>query len=261
MAVNLMAEKHMVLEAKVKHVRAKIRAALAGPKAPLLAALMLFASVTGAAQAQDDTPFTLFEPIESQESDSNPGSSRVTRREPTGNAGTPVFTLVGTSRIGEQRSAIVRHSSGVTVPVKLRHAGVTPIPGYEDYAIVGAAGSSLSVRYPGGQACVPFDSSGVRCSEEEGVALLSLTTAAPVEPEQPAAPPSASDDQNANPADEGETRNPFALLRERAENGELRTGDPDPNSRRFQPRRINPADVPPGKRIVSTPFGDRLVDI
>ncbi len=251
----------MVTEAIVKQVRPKIRAAaLTGQKTSLLAALMLFASVTGAAQAQDDTPFTLFEPIESQETGSSPNSSRVTRRETTGNAGTPVFTLVGTSRIGERRSAIVRHSSGVTVPVKLRHAGVTPIPGYEDYAIVGAAGSGLSVRYPGEQACVPFESSGVRCSDEQGVALLSLTTAAPIEPEQPPAEDSAQDNPVANPADEGETRNPFALLRERAENGELRAGDTNDNSRRFQPRRIDPADVPPGKRIVSTPFGDRLVD-
>lgn len=229
-------------------------------KVQSLVAAILLACVTGAAQAQDDTPFTLFEPIESQESDSNPGSSLVTRRETTGNAGTPVFTLVGTSRIGERRSAIVRHSSGTTVPVTLRQTGVTPIPGYETYAIVGAAGSGLSVRYPGEQACVPFESSGVRCSDEQGVALLSLTTAAPIEPEQPPAEDSAQDNPVANPADEGETRNPFALLRERAENGELRTGDADGNSRRFQPRRIDPADVPPGKRIVSTPFGDRLVD-
>ncbi|MFN3162854.1 MAG: hypothetical protein ACE37N_05105 [Pseudohongiellaceae bacterium] len=256
-----MAEEHMVVEAVVKQAGSKIpAAALTCPKAPLLAALMLFASVTGAAQAQDDTPFTLFEPIESQESDSNPGSSRVTRRETTGNAGTPVFTLVGTSRIGERRSAIVRHSSGTTIPVTLRQTGITPIPGYETYAIVGAAGSGLSVRYPGEQACVPFESSGVRCSDEQGVALLSLTTAAPIEPEQPPAEDSAQDNPVANPANEGETRNPFALLRERAENGELRAGDTNDNSRRFQPRRIDPADVPPGKRIVSTPFGDRLVD-
>ena len=28
----------------------------------------------------------------------------------------------------------------------------------------------------------------------------------------------------------------------------------------FTPRRINPEDVPPGMRVVSTPFGDRLVE-
>jgi len=221
---------------------------------------VLSSCVTSAVLAQDQTPFTLFEPIESQESGNNPNSSRVTRRETIGSTGIPVFTLVGTSRIGEQRSAIVRHSSGDTIPVTLRQTGVTPIPGYETYAIVGAAGSGLSIRYPGEQACVPFESSGVRCSEEQGVALLSLTTAAPIEPEQPPAQQAEDDNGDPNPADEGESRNPFALLRERAANGDLQTGDPDTTSRRFQPRRINPADVPPGKRIVSTPFGDRLVD-
>jgi hypothetical protein len=33
------------------------------------------------------------------------------------------------------------------------------------------------------------------------------------------------------------------------------------DQRRFRPRRINPDQVPDGMRVVSTPFGDRLVDI
>ena len=52
--------------------------------------------------------------------------------------------------------------------------------------------------------------------------------------------------------------NPFEALR----NG--RRGDtlnPGTNGARFTPRRIPPEDVPEGKRIVATPFGDRLVDL
>lgn len=233
------------------------------PRIALVAITSVWLScATVAGLAQDQRPFTLFEPIESPDAVNNPSASRVTRSDaPAGSSGVPAFTLVGTSRIGEQRAAIVRHSSGVTVPVKLRGTGVTPIPGYESYAIVGAAGNALSVRYPGGQYCVPFESSGVRCSEEDGVALLSLTTAAPIEPERPPAEPESGSTDDGNPVAADESRNPFALLRERARNGELQTGDPDTTSQRFQPRRIDPNDVPPGKRIVSTPFGDRLVDI
>ena len=52
--------------------------------------------------------------------------------------------------------------------------------------------------------------------------------------------------------------NPFAALREaQAEN------PADSSTRRgarFSPRRVAPEDVPPGMRVVSTPFGDRLVE-
>ena len=53
--------------------------------------------------------------------------------------------------------------------------------------------------------------------------------------------------------------NPFDAIRRSAENG-----IPAPSRRGsegFRPRRIDPADVPPGMRVVSTPFGDRLVEI
>ena len=50
--------------------------------------------------------------------------------------------------------------------------------------------------------------------------------------------------------------NPFETLRNRVQNGE----PPSERPGRFQPRRIDPADVPPGMRVVSTPFGDRLVE-
>jgi hypothetical protein len=28
---------------------------------------------------------------------------------------------------------------------------------------------------------------------------------------------------------------------------------------RFRPRRIDPSDVPPGARLIRTPFGDRII--
>ncbi|MBT8146719.1 MAG: hypothetical protein KJN90_07680, partial [Gammaproteobacteria bacterium] len=56
-----------------------------------------------------------------------------------------------------------------------------------------------------------------------------------------------------------EPTNPFAALRARAlQNGDAPAPSASPR-RSFTPRRIDPADVPPGMRVVSTPFGDRLV--
>ena len=74
----------------------------------------------------------------------------------------------------------------------------------------------------------------------------------------PAPAPAPQQEEAAEEAAE-EPTNPFAALRARAvENGNA--PEPATNSRRsFTPRRIDPADVPPGMRVVSTPFGDRLV--
>lgn len=220
---------------------------------------MLSASLF-AQNAQNDTPFTLFEPLESQASSASPGNP-VSPRSTRGSVGAsnPVFTLVGTSRIGDSQSAIVRHSSGESVQVALREFGATPIPGYEDYAVVGAEAGNLSIRYPGSMACAEFEEAGVSCSAEGNVAILQLTTAAPIvarnEPNNQEETDQASD---AQAEDAVNNRNPFAVLRDRARNGDVEVANP--NSTRFRPRRIDPADVPPGMRIVSTPFGDRLVE-
>ena len=208
--------------------------------------------------------FTLFEPLETQDSPSqvaSPASPRSTRGAVGASA--PVFTLIGTSRIGDSQSAIVRHSSGESVRVRLREFGATPIPGFEDYAVVGAQAGNLSIRYPGSMVCAEFTDAGVSCSAEGNVAILQLTNAAPI----------VNRSENTTPAEEnagavdGQTtedvnasRNPFAVLRDRARSGDVQVINGDPNSNRFRPRRIDPADVPPGMRIVSTPFGDRLVE-
>ena len=213
-----------------------------------------------AQNSQNDGPFTLFEPLESQASPSpaNPVSTRNTRGS-VGASG-PIFTLVGTSRIGDSQSAIVRHSSGESVRVSLREFGATPIPGYEDYAVVGAGARNLSIRYPGSMACAEFEDAGVSCSAEGNVAVLQLTTAAPIvaRNENNNQAEEAAEASDAQSDEAVSSRNPFAVLRERARNGDVQVADP--NSTRFRPRRIDPADVPPGMRIVSTPFGDRLVE-
>ena len=50
--------------------------------------------------------------------------------------------------------------------------------------------------------------------------------------------------------------NPFEEIARRSRDPESDTTE----NQQFRPRRINPEDVPPGMRVVSTPFGDRLVE-
>ena len=55
--------------------------------------------------------------------------------------------------------------------------------------------------------------------------------------------------------DEPDLQNPFAAILKRQSNLEQNATD-----NTFVPRRISPEEVPPGMRVVSTPFGDRLVE-
>ena len=67
-----------------------------------------------------------------------------------------------------------------------------------------------------------------------------------------------SSGNNSEQSNESESLvNPFEALLERASGQD---SDVDTTSS-FEPRRIDPLDVPSGMRIVSTPFGDRLVEI
>lgn len=236
--------------------------------------LLLLLSVPVIASAQNNSQsFTLFEPVEAQQSSENRNFPQVARPAQAATATSPIFTLVGTSRIGDRRSAIVKHSSGNEVMVPLREFGVTPIPGYESFAVVGADAGNLSIRYPGGTACTEFRDAGVSCSGEGNVAVLSLTTADPIAvretPEQriqrlqgqlQEEAQALQQDSTATAMPVDENRNPFAILRERARNGDAQIADPNGTTRQFRPRRIDPSDVPPGYRVVSTPFGDRLVE-
>ena len=83
------------------------------------------------------------------------------------------------------------------------------------------------------------------------VAILSLTTSKAILPSPRQAETAQTDSEQKE--ERNTPANPFEALRNRAQNGEPQSERPG----RFQPRRIDPADVPPGMRVVSTPFGDR----
>lgn len=199
-----------------------------------------------AASAED---FALFESLDGANDDNNasdvPGRINTNSGNTRATQATPTFVLVGTSRIGNNQTALLKHLSGDLVRVSLTD-GTSQIPGHELYAVVNHGAGQVAVRYPSAVPCGDFPDQGVSCDPSTNISSLGLTTASAVvlaEPEEEAA------------SEEEPVRNPFEAIRERG-----RIGDPSQPPQRFQPRRIPPEDVPPGYRVVSTPFGDRLVE-
>jgi hypothetical protein len=227
--------------------------------------------------AQDETSggmfepkqFSLFESIEVAESrQSTP--NRPTR-ESRATTSEPVFTLVGTSRIGDSRSAILRHQNGESIRVATESGGTATIDGYEEYSIYDVGAGELSVRYPSNVPCIAHKEKGVSCLSSPNTAQLQLVNAEALARVEPAPSIGLSADgssglvNGATGMSSDGTVNPFEALRAaRAAGGnpaEFSPGDGrDGRNGRFTPRRIAPEDVPQGMRVVSTPFGDRLVE-
>ena len=221
-----------------------------------LFALMLLVSAHGLGQTSAD--FVLFEPVEasSNAASTAPGARNSRASSPGRNANNePVFSLVGTSRIGSRLTVALRHL-GRDERIRVVVNGTrTPIPGHELYALLEVEGRRVGVQYPQSETCREFFELGVSCDAESNIAMLSLTTAKALNAEQ--------GDQVAAVAPEDSPtadtpRNPFEALRNAADRGASRNAADPPAP--FQPRRIDPSEVPPGKRVVSTPFGDRVVD-
>jgi hypothetical protein len=213
--------------------------------------------------------FTLFESIEVTES--RPNTPNQPTRESRATSSEPVFTLIGTSRIGNNLSAIVRHQNGENIRVSTGSGGVAPITGYEEYSIFNVGAGNLSVRYPSNVPCIAHKDKGVSCLSSPNTAQLQLVNAEALARVEPAPSIALSADGSSGLVDgangvslEG-TANPFEALRAaRAAGGNPAEISPgggrDGRNGRFTPRRISPEDVPQGMRVVSTPFGDRLVE-
>lgn len=222
-----------------------------------LATVFLWA---GPAAAQD---LELFEDVER----ASPGANQRGGRIGAGNSAAPSltepeFVLVGSSRIGERRRVVLTHRSGATVTVPVAARGETSIPGYEQFRIVTSEGGRVAIQYPAGSSCVEASDRGVSCDAAANIAWLSLRPA-PV-PEQLVVDLDAGQEEDPDLADQArdaretlarDPDNPFARLRAEA------LGQDVPTAGRFRPRRIDPSEAPPGMRLVSTPFGDRLVEI
>ncbi len=199
----------------------------------------------------------LFEEIETTNNSASQARGRV-RGDSLATSASPEFVLKGTSRIGSEYSVIIQHRGGDTLMVKAGLNSTTQIPGYSGYSILDVSSGSISIRYPENVPCVEFRDQGVSC-DGANIAALSLANGEPL-PGQEVETSLAAGRSNETAADELPT-NPFEALLSRENNVPVsnRDGNFD-RSERFTPRRIDPEDVPPGMNVVSTPFGDRLVE-
>ena len=198
---------------------------------------------------------SLFEEIENN----NEASSRQRERQ-SGGAGSsnssPEFTLIGTSRIGESYSVIVKHRGGEFIVVAKELGSEIAIPGYQNYRLVEVGPAFVSIMYPEDIACYEASELGVYCDDNlENLARLTLANAEPLASGYSSSGFVVGSDLVEDREQEQNPTNPFEALLEGSSNPE-----PNDSDNSFTPRRINPEDVPPGMRIVSTPFGDRLVE-
>ena len=201
------------------------------------------------ALAQD---LTLFEETESNSVNEDEGRARAVRRDSDGNIITgPEFTLIGTTRIGGNFLAVVEDRAGEIISVSSPEGMETRVAGHPGFKVLDIGSGNVVIRYPGNVTCTEFRNQGVSCDSPD-VARLELANADPLENSYSGLTSNSSD---ASSTDEETPPNPFEALLERASNPDIE-GD----SSAFTPRRINPEDVPPGMRVVSTPFGDRLVE-
>lgn len=223
---------------------------------PHLLAISLLIAPLG--QAQE---LQLFEPVDAGAQAPQFGVQAAPEQAQIAMPTSPAFTLVGTSRIGGRHRATLASNTGQIVHVDVEVGQDAPIDGFPGYRVNAMSSRRAEITLPAGMPCVGASTQGVSCGAD-GRVYLSLTTAAPV----PAAAPAATAETPADPtvAENGNAPdNPFAAaLRAAAQNErEGNAGRRAFDAERFQPRRIAPEDVPPGMRVVRTPFGDRLVEL
>ncbi len=223
-----------------------------------MTALMPLVFVTDQPLSAQD--LSLFEPVVNENRIDNIDVQQT--REQNTAATAPAFTLIGTSRIGSRYKATLASSSGKIVVVTGSPGAVQDIPEHPGYRLVDIGSRRVSIANPGASPCIAAADKGVTCSAD-GLSLLGLATAAPV-PAAPSAEAALANTATAAAAQPGEIpENPFAAALRAAALNEANAqagAVAPPGAERFQPRRIAPEDVPPGMRVVRTPFGDRLVE-
>lgn len=226
-----------------------------------VATTALVSLLLAASQPLSAQDLSLFEPVVNEDRIDNIDAQQ--NRVQNALSTVPAFTLIGTSRIGGKYKATLATSSGEIVVVTGNPGSVQDIPDHPGYRLVDIGSRRASIANPGGSPCIAAADKGVTCGAE-GLSLLSLATAAPV-PAAQGAGAAATYNESASQQPGEVPENPFAAALRAAAineaNAQAQAPIPiNPGAERFQPQRIPPEDVPPGKRVVRTPFGDRLVD-
>lgn len=206
--------------------------------------------VKTAAFAQD---LTLFEDIEAPRGDTD---TRGSIRNSAGDIiSEPNFNLVGTARFGDHYSAVINNGNERNIRINGSSGSVVFIPGYPGYQVIRISSGQVVIKYPAERDCINSEDKGISCNEAN-IATLRLTNAEPIISPLTQREAEVASQSVQRSIGQNSPTNPFAALLEGASNSDASIEE----ANSFTPRRIDPEDVPSGMRIISTPFGDRLVE-
>lgn len=175
------------------------------------------------------------------------------------------FVLLGTSRIGDKYSAVLQAPDGKTFVQRLVNNAATPIEGYPGYELLNVTTKNVKITYPEDAPCqVSKIPKGVNCYSGGKQARLDLMRKdaidAPPPPPAPVAQQIPQDvDPNENPLAAMLSANQRELTPEEMQKREEELERRREIYKNFKRQVIKDEDVPPGMRVVRTPFGDRLV--
>ena len=173
------------------------------------------------------------------------------------------FILRGTSLIGKQRSVVLKGPDSKEFIQKLEDDQRTPIAGYPDYYLLSVNAREIQLEYPTDAPCrTDNPQQGIKCNKEDNgkTVVLSLQRQQALPP-RPVAPAARSSSAQSPATTATGSKRPATTLEEiRARREEARKKREE-LYKNFQRRVIKDEDVPPGMRVVRTPFGDRLVPI
>ena len=172
------------------------------------------------------------------------------RRDSEGNIiSGPEFVLVGTTRIGGDFFVVLEGNTKELISISLTEGSSRSISGYPGYEVT-YVGSGGEVSYQVSWGPPVYRVCGTRSH------LYINKRSKPQPDKRAAAEPRRIRPKHRTSNGGWELLNPFEAILQRSS-----SPDSDPGvSSTFSPRRIDPSDVPPGMRVVSTPFGDRLVE-
>jgi len=167
------------------------------------------------------------------------------------------FVLQGTARIGNKWMAVLQAPDGKPIIQEWKNNEKTPLKEYPEYAVVKVEARKVVLAYPENSLCRASNvQKGIQCQENGKTAALKLqwrdAINPPPEPVQPQVQPPIP--MPPQPIVEQQQLSPEEIQRreeERKKREEL--------YKNFKRQVIKDEDVPPGMRVIRTPFGDRLV--
>ncbi len=182
------------------------------------------------------------------------------------------FVLQGISHIGKQYRVILQAPNKKQIVVKWQEGTTSTIPEYKEYTLVMVKTKKVKLAYPGGGTCSKSKpEKGIECIEKGKYALLTLTQQKGHRPIQRNKVVNAKKSTDVSEAKKVVTKKSIPNLFERmlhrnkeetpAQKKRRQAAEKRRKERykKYQAKRIKAEDVPPGMKVVRTPFGDRLV--